>query len=44
MRFVLTLVLSKTRPDRLRDMERVYVEDETVVTPVGPAGPAVPPA
>jgi amino acid transporter len=41
---VLTLVLSKTRPDRLRDMERVYVEDETLTTPVGPAGPAVPPA
>jgi amino acid transporter len=40
---VLTFVLSKTRPDRLRDMERVYVEDETLTTPVGPAGPAVPP-
>jgi amino acid transporter len=39
---VLTIVLSQTRPDRLRDMERVYVEDETI-TPVGPAGPAVPP-
>ncbi len=40
---VLTFVLSETRPDRLRDMERVYVEDETLTTPVGPAGPAVPP-
>ncbi len=26
----LTIILSMRAPDRLRDMERVYVEDETV--------------
>jgi hypothetical protein len=29
---VLTVWLSMTRPERLRDMERVYVEDETVTS------------
>jgi len=38
---VLTVWLSMTKPDRLRDMERVYVEDETVAPPTTP--PAVSP-
>jgi amino acid transporter len=36
----LTIWLSATRPARLRDMERVYVEDETVESP-GAAAPTV---
>jgi amino acid transporter len=39
---VLTIWLSLNRPDRLRDMERVYVEDETVAREQTP--PAVEPA
>jgi amino acid transporter len=35
---VLTVWLSMTRPDRLRDMERVYVEDETVPRAETPPG------
>jgi amino acid transporter len=31
----LTIWLSATRPERLRDMERVYVDDETVAPPGG---------
>ena len=31
---VLTIYLYARYPDRLRDMEKVYVEDETVVAPV----------
>jgi amino acid transporter len=34
---VLTIWLSMTRPERLRDMERVYVEDETVSPDAPPA-------
>jgi amino acid transporter len=34
---VLTAVLVRWRPDRLRDMERVYVEDETVPPDARPA-------
>jgi len=38
---VLTVWLSLTRPERLRDMERVYVEDETVAaTPAAAPEPA----
>src|SRR3954447_20516824 len=35
---VLTFVAWSRSPDRLRDMERVYVEDETVGAPAGEAG------
>ncbi|MDQ2968733.1 MAG: hypothetical protein M3R37_10510, partial [Actinomycetota bacterium] len=35
---VLTIYLYARYPDRLRDMERVYVEDETVVPDAVPAG------
>ena len=34
---VLTVLLVRWRPDRLRDMERVYVEDETVAPEESPA-------
>jgi len=34
---VLTVWLSMTRPERLRDMERVYVDDETVAPESGTA-------
>jgi amino acid transporter len=37
---VLTVWLSLTRPERLRDMDRVYVEDETVATTVPAPEPA----
>jgi hypothetical protein len=30
---VLTAVIGVSRPEKLRDMERVYVEDETVAAP-----------
>jgi hypothetical protein len=34
---LLTAWLVRSRPDKLRDMERVYVEDETVAPEVSPA-------
>ena len=37
---VLTVWLSLARPERLRDMDRVYVEDETVGTTVPAPEPA----
>src|SRR3954447_301870 len=40
--FVVLMVLYAKAPDRLRDMERIYVEDETVVAQETP--PAVEPA
>jgi hypothetical protein len=33
----LTLWLTRSRPDKLRDIERVYVEDETDAPPARPA-------
>ena len=37
---VLTVWLSLTRPERLRDMDRVYVEDETMGTTLQAPEPA----
>jgi hypothetical protein len=35
---VLTIFLYARYPDRLRDMDRVYVEDETIKPDTAPAG------